>query len=320
MSATKPPSDIRVTTDEQVRRIYQRINNWGRWGEEDELGTLNYITPEVRIAAARLIREGVAIGCGRPLDTKPSPMNNLPAQHHMVAAGDLAPERGPGVTYDHIAVFPHGQAQTHLDALCHISDAQQMYNGRSASLVRSSGSAVCSIAVASDGIVSRGVLLDIAASRSVPFLAPDQPVLPADLDRAADQAGLEIREGDVLIYRTGRHERRETLGPACERSAEGRGQVPGLAPESLEWIHDRKVALLASDCVHDTLPAPFREEWIPIHVGCEVHMGILLLHSLDLAVLTQACQERNRYEFFFSVAPLRVEGATASPVNPIAIF
>jgi kynurenine formamidase len=306
--------------DKAVRAIYQSISNWGRWGQDDELGTLNYITPESRKAAARLVQEGLSVGLARPVDTVPSPMNNIPAQHHMVAAGDVAPERGAGVAYDHVGVFPHGQAQSHLDALCHISDNRYLFNEQPASLVTSTGARIFDINVAGDGIVSRAVFLDIAEARNVPFLEPDAPIRPDDLNRAESEAGVTLGEGDILVYRTGRHERREEKGPHCERLADGKGHLPGLYPDCLEWIHERKISLIASDCAHDVLPAPFESEYIPIHVGTEVYMGLMLLHNLQLEVLRQTCKTLSRREFFMAVAPLRISGGTASPVNPIAVF
>lgn len=306
--------------DQDVREIYRRISNWGRWGPDDELGTLNYITREKRRAAAALVREGRAVGCGRIVDTAPSPMNNLPAHHHMVAAGDIAPASGSGVTYDQISIFPHGQAQSHIDALCHISNDARLYNDRPASLVTSQGARFGGMQIARDGIASRAVLVDVAAARGVPYVEPDAPIRPADLDRALALAGTGIGEGDILIYRTGRHERRAALGPQCERLVDGRGHLPGLSPDSLLWIHERKLALIGSDCAHDSLPSAFAEERIPIHVGTEVYMGLLLLHNLDLQPLCAAARELGRNEFFLTIAPLNIVGGTASPVNPIALF
>ncbi len=146
------------------------------------------------------------------------------------------------------------------------------------------------------------------------------PIRPADLDRAVELAGVEPGEGDILIYRTGRHERRAALRPACERLPDGRGSLPGIYVDCLEWIHARKIALIAADCAHDVLPSPIEGEHIPIHVGAEVYMGLLLLHNLQLEALSEACRAHKRNEFFFSVAALRVIGGTASPVNPLAIF
>ena len=306
--------------DSAVRDIYRSVSNWGRWGKDDELGTLNYITPEKRAAAAKLIREGLSVGLARPVDSVPSPMNSIPAQHHMVAAGDVAPESGAGVAYDHIGIFPHGQAQSHLDALCHISDNRSMFNEQSVSQVTSAGAKIFDINVVGDGIVSRAVFLDIAEARDVPFIEPNEPVRPDDLNRAEKNAGVKLGEGDILVYRTGRHERREANGPQCERLGDGRGHLPGLYPDCLEWIHERKISLIASDCAHDVLPSSFDKESIPIHVGTEVYMGLMLLHNLQLNVLRQTCKSLSRRDFFMSVAPLRIIGGTASPVNPLAIF
>jgi kynurenine formamidase len=306
--------------DDDVRAIYEAISNWGRWGSDDQLGTLNYITPAHRVAAAKLISKGSVIGLGRDVDTVPSPMNNIPAQHFMVAAGDVAPKKGAGVCYDHIGVFPHGQAQSHLDALCHISNNGVMFNEQPAALVTSKGASTLDICEAAGGIVSRGIFLDIAEARGVPFIDPEDPVRPEDFDRAEELAGITVGEGDILIYRTGRHERRETVGPQCERFPDGRGHLPGIYPDCLEWIHERKVALIGSDCAHDVLPSPFEEEAIPIHVGTEVYMGLLLLHNLQLEGLRESCRRLLRNDFFLAVSPLRIAGGTASPVNPIALF
>ncbi|MEE2692737.1 MAG: cyclase family protein [Pseudomonadota bacterium] len=307
-------------TGQMVRELYLRISNWGRWGSDDELGALNYISKSKRLEAAALIREGEAIGCGRIVDTVPSPMNNRPAKHFMAAAGDLAPERGAGVTYDEFSIFPHGQAQSHIDAWCHISNDRKMYNGRPASLVTSAGAKVGDMISAGDAIVSRAVFLDVADARGAEFIEPDAPIRPADLDRAVEQAGVEPGEGDILIYRTGRHERRAALGGECERLPDGRGHLPGLYPDCLEWIHDRKIALIGSDCAHDVLPSPISGEFIPIHVGAEVYMGLLLLHNLRLDALREACRKHDRRAFFFAVSPLQIAGGTASPVNPLAML
>lgn len=306
--------------DKDVRAVYKSICNWGKWGREDQLGTLNYISVADRIGAAQLVREGTTIGLGREVDTRPSPMNNIPAQHFMVAAGDVAPESGAGVCYDHIGVFPHGQAQSHLDALCHISDNKLMFNEHPAELVTSKGASLLDIGVVGDGIVARGVFVDVAAARGVDFIEPDDPIRPADLDLALENAAVETRPGDILVYRTGRHERRAAHGPQCERLSDGRGSLPGLYPDSLQWVHDHQFSIIASDCAHDVLPAPFNEEFIPIHVGTEVYMGLLLLHNLQLEELRSTCKRLSRNKFMITVAPLRVNGGTASPVNPLAVF
>ncbi len=303
-----------------VRALNARISNWDKWGSDDEFGTLNYITPAKRLEAAALISQGQVVACGRVLDTVPSPMNNKPAKHYMMAAGDTAPAQGAGAFFDEFTVFPHGQAQSHIDAWCHISHDAKLFKGLSSSLVASTGAKVGDMTAPSRGIVSRAVFLDIAAARDCEFIDADEPVRPADLDHAVALAGIEPGEGDILLYRTGRHERRAALGEQCERLPDGRGKLPGLYPDCLDWIHERKIALIGSDCAHDVLPCTIAEEFIPIHVGTEVYMGLLLLHNLDLSGVRDACQKFGRNAFFFTISPLMVQGGTGSPVNPIAVF
>jgi kynurenine formamidase len=306
--------------EKQLREIYSRISNWDRWGADDERGALNFISPEKRCAAAELVEHGEVISCGRVVDTVPSPMNNKPAKHYMIVAGDMAAETGASAFFDEFTVYPHGQAQSHIDAWCHISHDNRLFNGHPANLVTSAGARVGDMAAPADGIVSRALFLDIASARDCDFIDSKEPVRPADLDRAVELAGVEPGEGDILIYYTGRHERRNALGPDCERLPDGRGHLPGLYADCLEWIHERKIALIGSDCAHDMLPSPIENEFIPIHVGTEVYMGMLLLHNLELSALRDACQRHARYEFFFAVSPLRVKGGTGSPVNPFAVF
>ncbi|MGE3594141.1 MAG: cyclase family protein [Dehalococcoidia bacterium] len=309
-----------VLDEHAVRDIYSRISNWGRWGVEDQRGTLNTITPAHRVRAATLVRTGVSVGCASALDTVPSPMNTLPAQHYMVTAGDHMPAHGPGVAYDFVGVFPHGQAQSHIDALCHISHDGKLYNDRPRSEVTSRGARAHSIVAMSDGIISRGIFLDIAAARGVEFIEPNDPIQPADFVAAERLAGVSAEPGDIVIYRTGRHERRARSGPHAERLPDGRGHLPGLDPRALCWLREHDIAVIGSDCAHDALPSSFKNEWIPIHVGTEVYLGLPLLHNLQLERLAAACKEHERYEFFFSIAPLNIEGGTASPINPVAIF
>lgn len=306
--------------DQDVRALYCRISNWGRWGAEDELGTLNFIEGDERRRALSLAREGCSIGLANPLDTLPSPMNNLPAQHYMVQAADMMPAEGPGVAFDYIGVYPHGQAQSHLDALCHISHNGKIYNGRDRTVITSKGARSLAISAVSNGIVGRGVLLDIAGTRGVDFIDQDKPVRASDLEAAEKRAGTTVGKGDIVIYRVGRHERRAQLGPQCERSPDGKGQLPGIYPDCLEWFHSRQVALIGSDCAHDVLPAPFKEEWIPIHVGTEVYLGMLLLHNLRLDQVLRAAKDYGRNEFCIMLAPLNITGGTASPINPIVLF
>jgi hypothetical protein len=305
-----------VVTD--VRDVYESVSNWGRWGEDDQRGALNLVTSECVAAAAHLVVEGRHVGCGR-VDEVPSALNSRPPVHHMIAAGDVQ-RGGCGFATDYIGIAPHGPTTTHIDALCHAFFDGVMYNGRSASLVPSTGARVNSIAALADGVTTRGVLLDIPALRGVDYLEPGDSVHAVDLDAAASAAGIEPRPGDALVVRVGREPRRQVLGVGAELTDGGALNLPGLDADCLPWLYEHGIALLASDGGNDALPWPQVRERLPIHVGCLVFMGVHLVDNLYTEPLTQACQDLQRWEFLFTFAPLAFQRATASVLNPTAIF
>lgn len=302
-----------------MRETYEATKNWGRWGDDDEAGALHFITPARRAAAAALVREGVAVSCARELPVEPSVENPRPAHHHMLVAGDVADTLVPGIgaTMDYIGVAFHGMATSHVDALCHIAVDGKIYNGFSITDVKSNGARRGSVMVARDGIVGRGVLLDVPRLRGVAWLEPSERILPDELERAEQAAGLRVGEGDILLVATGRDARRAAQGP-WDPNRDG---LAGLDPRCVPWLHQRSVAVVGSDGVTDALPGGAIPEWpLPLHQCLLVGMGVHLLDNLALAELASACAERKRWEFLLTVAPLRVAGGTGSPVNPIALF
>jgi kynurenine formamidase len=304
---------------EWLDRVFHETRNWGRWGGDDERGALNFITPAKRAAAAALVRDGVALSCARDLAVQPSPENPRPAQHHMLVAGDAAESLVPGIgaTGDYIGVAFHGMATSHIDALCHVAVDGRLYNGFDLAEVKSTGAQRVNIEVARDGIVSRGVLLDVPRLRGVPWLEPAEAIGPDELSRAEEAAGLRVSEGDILLVSTGRDARRRKHGPWDPNT----GGLAGLDPRCLPWLDERSVAVLGCDGVSDPLPATGIPGWpLPIHQCCLVGMGVHLLDNLALDALAAACAERSRWEFLFVVAPLRIPGGTGSPVNPIAVL
>ncbi|HKV56412.1 MAG TPA: cyclase family protein [Candidatus Binataceae bacterium] len=303
----------RLTVDE-VKGLYEKISNWGRWGKEDERGALNYITLQKRAAGAKLAQNGEIVSLSLPLSTKSGPDNPQPVQHMMLHAG------APGyASLDYFAIAPHGMSFTHLDALCHVFWQGKMYNGFSEREVGRFGARKCSIDVTRDGVMSRGVLLDIPKARKVDWLEPRDAIFPEDLE-AAEKLGasnLHVDEGDVLLIRTGRHKRRAEKGVWDPR----REGLPGLDASCLQWLHDRRIAVLGCDAVSDISPSPYGAEMgLPIHVGTLVIQGIHLIDNADLEALSSACERHRRYEFLFTMAPLILEHGTASPVNPLALF
>jgi len=296
----------------EVKAVYDKISNWGRWGKEDQRGALNFITPEKRAAAARLAQSGEIVSMSLPLSTKTTPENPQPVQHMMLHAGGNAI-----ASLDYFAIAPHGMAFTHLDALCHVFWQGKMYNGFSSGEVGRFGARKCAIDVTRDGVITRGVLLDIPKARNVEWLEPRDAIYPEDLDAAEKHHRVRVEEGDVLMIRTGRHKRRAAKGPWDPR----REGLPGLDASCLQWLHERRIAILGCDAVSDIAPSPYGAEMgLPIHVGTLVIMGIHLIDNADLEAVSAAAAKHNRYEFLFAMAPLILEQATASPVNPLAVF
>ena len=293
--------------------LFEATKRWGRWGEDDDRGALNLLTPERVTKAAALVRDGVTVRCGRRLATAPAVDNPNPALHHMIHAGDVAAsEKGLQWAGDFVGVAFHGNSVSHIDALCHVFVDGQMYNGAPATEVTSVGARRSSIEVAEDGIVGRGVLLDIPRLRGVDWLEPGDAIAPEELDAT----GVTVEQGDIVLVHTGRDRRRAVLGP-WNTYAEG---LAGLDPECARWLHDKDPSVLGSDGVSDVMPGPDPEWPIAIHMCAIVGMGIHLLDNLRLDLLADACAERGRWEFLFVVAPLQIGGGTGSPVNPVAIL
>jgi kynurenine formamidase len=303
---------------EYLERVFEETKNWGRWGADDERGALNWITPARRTAATSRVREGFVVSCALELATVSGPGNPNPAQHMMIAAGDArdAAMHGVETSLDYVGVACHGMSVSHIDALCHVFVEGRMYNGFDASEVKSIGAMRNSIMAARDGVVGRGVLLDIPRLRGVEWLGLGEAIAPDELAAAERAQGIQVGEGDILLVATGRDARRARFGPWSPDEG-----LAGLHPTCIPWLHARRIAVLGSDGVSDPLPANETPGWpIPIHQCCLVAMGVHLLDNLELGRLAAACAERRRYEFLFSMGPLRIEGGTGSPVNPLAIL
>jgi len=313
---------VKIPSEAEVLGWMTSLSNWGRWGQDDQLGCLNLITPEKRRQAADLVRDGVTVSCARPITTDISPDITYQVQRYMVDSGEGrdtdSPERKlvrRGAA-EFIGMVFHGQTITHIDALSHYSWQGKLYNGKPARLITSrEGAQTHSIEVAGDGIVSRGVLLDIARVRGVPWLAPDAPVMPEDLEAAEELQGVRVEEGDILLVRTGNYRRRREQGPVPNTQPATACQV-ACTP----WFKERGVAMLGTDTSNDVRPSHYATITAPLHTVSLVTLGMWLIDNANLEELAQACEQRQRYEFLLTLGPLRLRNVTGCPVNPIALF
>jgi kynurenine formamidase len=304
----------KVSADE-FRKLFERVSNWGRWGPDDERGALNCLTPDRVRAAAGLVRSGVTVSLSRPLNTELGRDNPEPADHRMTMLDGASHPDGLAFVKDYIGVDYHNDSHSHIDALCHVSYDGSLYNGRPADSVSDEGAAIETVELLKDGLIGRGVLLDIPRTRGVRWLEPGDSVLPADLDEAEHMQGVRVGEGDILLVGTGHAARLDELGPWDVASHKA-----GLHPSCALFLSERRVTALGCDGNNDTAPSVTEEVGFPIHVLALVAMGVHLLDYLHLRELADVCNDAGRWEFLFVGAPLRISGGTGSPLNPIAIL
>ncbi len=297
------------------RALYERLRGQARWGPDDRRGALNHITPGRVAAAAAGVRAGRTVTLAAPLAAS-APDNPEPGARHMKRLPG-EPSGVPGLSFaaDQIAMNVHGDVDSHIDALCHVSYGGSLYNGVPPGAVSSQGAAELSIDDAHDGIVGRGVLLDIPRLRGVPWLEPGEHVTAADLAAAERAQGVRAGPGDLLFVRVGHRRRRGELGPWDVASARA-----GLHPGAAEYLAERQIAALGSDSNSDTAPSVVDGVAFPVHVLAINALGLHLLDYLQFDDLVPACEAAGRWSFLCVIAPLRLPGGTGSPVNPIAIL
>ena len=303
-------------THEQFSALFTDLSRWGTWGDDDERGALNLLTPARIAGAAGLVQDGVTVTLSLPLNTHTGPHNPKPADHHMTAMGSEASD-GNAVHFikDYIGADYHNDGHSHIDALCHVAYQGQLYNGHAEDEVTEHCSPVNSIEVLKDGLVGRGVLLDIPLARDIPWLEPGEHVFPADLEAAERIQEVTVQEGDILLIRTGHARRLAELGPWNTAEAKA-----GLHPTVMPLLAERGVIALGSDGNNDTAPSSTDGVGFPIHVLAIAAMGIHLLDYLQFEDLQATCESTRRWEFLFVAAPLFIVGGTGSPLNPIAVF
>jgi kynurenine formamidase len=313
--------------EDDVLRWLDALSNWGRWGAEDQLGTLNLLTAEMTAQAVATVREGVVVSCSLPIEYDRIPDDDDPIDigetfpmpqpsHFMLdvgADGATNPEIRQS-TGDAFLIAPHGLGITHIDAPCHTLLRGTMYNGFPASLVQAhTGAAAGSVELVAGGIAGRGVLLDLPRALGRSSLDDGEAVFPADLEACEAAQGVTVGEGDLLLIHTG-YRRRRPRGPATLA-----GGYPGLQAVCLPWLHQRGVAVLATDTAADVRPHGY-QVGMPIHTVGMWAMGLWIVDNCGFEALSAACAERGRWDPFLTIAPLPLTAGTGSPVNPLAMF
>jgi kynurenine formamidase len=303
----QPPAQSRAPRNAaEFDELFQKVSNWGRWGKDDQLGAVNLITAETRKRASALVKTGQTVSLAHNPLTERAEDNNNPFEHTMLRGNNM----------DRYAVQYHGYAHSHIDALCHFLYKDQTYNGFARADVNTDkGCAKLGIDNLKNGIVTRGVLIDIPRLRGVEYLEPGTAIYAEDVEAWEKKAGVKIGSGDAILLRTGRWARRAKVGPwnVAQNAA-------GFHASIATWIKSRNVAIVGSDVGEDVTPSQVEGVALPVHTLLITGMGINLLDNHDLEAVAEAASRLNRWEFMVTIAPVPVTGGTGFPVNTIAIF
>jgi kynurenine formamidase len=298
-----------LTTQAEYERWQKELSNWGRWGKDDEMGTLNLITPAKRKQAAALVKEGFSVSLARDASATKEIDNPCPIEWAMTTDT-------PGMVMDRIG-YPciHGPGTTHLDSFAHVFFDGRMWNGVSKAMVtKDGGAARNSILTMKNGIVTRGVLYDIPRLKRVEYLDPGTRIFPEDLEAWEKKTGVKVGPGDAFIVRWGKWARREKVGPWANDEA------AGLDNSVIPWLKQRDVALLAWETAGYSPQPPGDIPKASLHNFVLEILGVHILDRCDFEAVSRAAAARNRWEFMLTIAPLPIPHGTGSPVNPIAIF
>jgi kynurenine formamidase len=306
----------------EFRALYERLRDGTGLGPQDRRGALNNLSSAQLVAAAAEVQQGRSVSLAAPVEHQASPDNPDPWVHELTHP-DTGPaaDRGLDFAIDRLSLNIHGNADSHIDALCHVVYDGAVYNDvvpdswTAASAASAASATGLFIDAAGQGIAGRGVLLDVPRLRGVEWLEPGEHVTSEDLTSAEASQQIRVGAGDLLFIRTGHRRRRTVLGPWDAPT--GRA---GLHPSAMELLAQRQIAVLGSDGNNDTAPSAADGVSFPVHVLALRALGLLLLDYLQFEDLAPACAAAGRWSFLCVIAPLRLPTGTGSPVNPIAIL
>src|SRR5262245_24588088 len=291
---------------EEFDTLFQQVKNWGRWGADDQLGSVNLVTAATRKRAIALAKDGLTVSLAHNPLTEKADDNASPFEHTM----------NPGFSTDTYRVSYHGYAHSHLDALRHILYKDQTYNGYARAAVNTDkGCTRLGIDNLKQGVVTRGVLLDIPRLKGVPYLEPGTAIYQEDVEAWEKMAGVKVASGDAILLRTGRWARRDKVGPwPVGRSA------AGFHASIIPFIKARGVAIVGSDDAAEVTPTLVAGVNLPVHTLLITALGINILDNQDLEALAETAAKLKRWEFMITINPMPITGGTGSPMNTIATF
>jgi kynurenine formamidase len=299
-------TDWTVPSQAEVEAYFKAYNNWDRWGSDDQLGTANLITPAKQDAARALVRSGRTVSLARHIVPQPS--------RTYYVTYPMQRERAD-IVIDRFGLVYHGYSITHIDALCHVAYDGELYNGRPfRQSLSDAGALWCPIDPLFGGLTTRGVLLDVAASRKEGYVTVGNPVTPRDLDAAEQRAGVQVEPGDVVVVRSGDEAFRRAHPDWMPRVS----PHPGLHMSCITWFREKDIAAIAWDMM-DERPIGYAGFGMGTHMAIPF-LGLVLIDNSNPEPLATACQQEGRYEFLFTAAPLPLVGSTGAPTNPLAIF
>lgn len=307
-----------MSLPEPFDRLAKSVNNWGRWGPDDQRGTLNFITPDVVRRAAALVRDGRTLSLAIPLSEDGPQLGFVRGrtnpEHRMIAVHELLGDDVDGVRFNDDAVQMGLQAATHWDGLAHVSYSGRMWNGVDPALIDEAGARALSVDRVGP-LVSRGVLLDLARAAGVERLDGGMPLTPELLESAEQLAGVTVESGDIVLLRTGQMQ----LLKAGDKMAYSISTA-GPSLQTVEWFHSREVAAVATDNLSfEVFPCEVDDLLLPVHMLHIVEMGLTQGQNFDLEQLAADCAGDGRYAFMLIAAPEPFVAACGGPVVPVAV-
>jgi kynurenine formamidase len=330
------PVPVAPTVPSAFTDLARRVSNWGRWGADDQLGTLNFIDAAARLRGVASVHEGNALPLGLPMSEAEGIQMGFiegrvnPTRSMICVNNPLSPDPEWIASSEDVVTFAM-QCATHWDGLAHVSygagpDGGKLYNGYPASSVTEAGTTKLGIHLIGS-LVSRGLLLDVARAKGLEILDGGYPITPDDLDAACELGNLTVEPGDVLLVRTGQAAHLALPGrPGLAGAPPKRDLIaytwpaPGLTLATTEWFHAKDVAAVATDTmVLEVYPCEDKNLYLPVHLIHLVEMGMIQGQNWFLDELADACAADGRYEFLLDATPLPFTNGLGSPVNPVAL-